>query len=136
MGFNKILDKIENKLEEYEENMDGEAPPWYGDKGHHTSSDTETKSSDQNQTRTSSGADGEFELVESEGEVQIMLELPGVPEDNIEIRADADTMYIDVEETDKTDERTYEYELPDDAEAGTIDASYENGLLEISISRS
>lgn len=130
MGFNKILDRIEDKLEKYEENMDGEAPPWYGEKGAEDDSDDDGTTS----TRTESGNET-FELVEQDNEVQILVELPGVPEDSIDIKANEEKMRIEVEGSRTVDDRTYEYEFSEEDDPSTVEATYENGLLEVDFER-
>lgn len=129
MGFNKILDRIEDKLEKYEENMDGEAPPWYGEE------EAEDDSNDDGTTTRTEGGNETFELVEQDDEVRILVELPGVPEDSIELRANEDRMYVDVEGTRTVEDRTYEYEFSEEDDPSTIEATYENGLLEVTFER-
>lgn len=128
MGFKKILDRIEDKIEEYEDEMDeDEVPPWYG-------------SGNDEQTDESSGDDmtsvGSFNLDEGDDEVTIRILLPGVPEDNIEVSLEeTGALRIDVEESETVGERNYEYNLPDNAVLDSIDADYDQGLLLITVSR-
>jgi HSP20 family molecular chaperone IbpA len=133
MGFDRILDKIENKLEEYEKEMDeDEIPPWVGSEER-----SEEVESDSNDTSGNMGDTfGAFDLEETASEVTINLALPGVPEDNIELTLESSDLQINVEDSENFDERTYEYELPEDAETSSIEADYVNGLLTITVQRS
>lgn len=133
MGFKKILDRIEDKLEEYEDEMDeDDIPPWYGKEK--SDSSTETEESDTSGTDVSSV--GSFNLDEGEDEVTIRIVLPGVPEDNIEVTlGETGVLRVDVDESQTVDERSYEYELPEDADPSSIQADYDQGLLVVTVSR-
>lgn len=128
MGLDKIIDRIEDKIEEYEENMDDDVPPWYG------KDEDSGESKVEEPTKTKSQGDS-FELQEGDNQITILVKLPGVPEDNIELKSDGDSLYIEIEETDNFDERKYEYELPEDADVQSISADYNNGLLEVTVDR-
>ena len=135
MGFKKILDRIEDKLEEYEEEMDEEdVPPWYGSGNSDEESSTETGGNGASSMNSSSV--GSFNLSEEEDEVTIRILLPGVPEDNIEVTLEeTGVLLIEVEESETVDERSYKYELPENADPSSIQADYEQGLLVITVSR-
>lgn len=134
MGFKKILDRIEDKLEKYEEEMDeDEVPPWYGSKGETDSATGEDSTGDESPDMTTVGS---FNLDEDDEEVTIRILLPGVPEDNIEVTLEEDgVLRIDVEESETVDERNYQYELPEDADPTSIQADYDQGLLVITVGR-
>lgn len=135
MGFKKILDRIEDKLEKYEEEMDeDEVPPWYGSESEEEEDSTEEDpTEDESPDMTTVGS---FNLDEDDEEVTIRILLPGVPEDNIEVTLEEDgVLLIDVEESETVDERNYQYELPEDADPTSIQADYDQGLLVITVGR-
>lgn len=128
--FDKIKDHLENKLEKIEEDMDeDEVPPWFGEKERTTDSSEGTE-----QDETS--VHGSFSLDESEDATVIELEVPGYPKDNLDVSLDGDSLLvITAEGTEDREERTYEYELPSDANPAGIDAEYNYGVLEVTVPR-
>lgn len=127
MDIQNYLDKLENKIAKYEEeNFDEEdIPPWIGNK-------TDTDSS------TSTDSDGldSFDLQEGEEEIIIRIGLPGVSEEEIEVTLDKDSDKILVSvDSSSLGNRDYEYQLPSDADTGTVNPNYESGLLVIRVER-
>jgi HSP20 family molecular chaperone IbpA len=140
MGFNRIFDKLEDKLKEYEQNMDEEEiPPWVGSKDKRKSdadSDNSGENTENDQSKNLNNSVGAFDLEETDSHIKINVALPGVPENNIELTREDSNLKINIEGSDRVEERTYEYQLPDDADKSSIEADYVNGLLTVTIQRS
>lgn len=129
--FDKIKNHVEDKLEEIEEDMDeDEIPPWFGEKKRTSESDESTDTHEETEDR------GSFSLEESEDATVIEIEVPGYPKDNLDVSLDGDSLLvITAEGTQNREERTYEYELPSDANVSEVDAQYEYGVLEVTVPR-
>lgn len=117
MAFD-IIDKIDDKLEELEENIDeDDVPPWYGEK--ETSKETETtekyrKNEDDNKTV-----------------IEIFLS-DSVTDDMISIDIEDDVLQIEIE-----DEDNFEYKLSNDENEDSISAKHYNdqSKLEITVNK-
>lgn len=74
------------------------------------------------------------DVLESDREIMVVAELPGVDKQNINISATERTLNISVD----TPERKYhkELELPDEVDPSSGKSSYKNGVLEITLRRS
>ena len=73
------------------------------------------------------------DVIESEDEICITIEMPGVEKKDINLDAKNDSLTIDV----NTEERKYHKSipLPNKIDPDTIVATYKNGVLDISIKR-
>lgn len=129
--FDKIKDHLEDKLEEIEKDMDeDEVPPWFGEKKR------TSKSGESAGTQEETEVGESFSLEESEDASVIEVEVPGYPKDNLDVSLDGDSLLvITAEATGNREEKTYEYELPSDANVSGVDAQYEYGVLEVTVPR-
>jgi HSP20 family protein len=73
------------------------------------------------------------DVLRTDGEVQVIIELPGVSKDDIKLRGTEDSLTVSVD----TLERKYykELELPLKVDPKTAESKYINGVLEIIIKR-
>jgi HSP20 family molecular chaperone IbpA len=127
--FDKIKNHLEDKLEEIEKDMDeDEVPPWFGEKKQTSESGEGTG------TQEETEVGGSFSLEESEDLSVVEVEVPGYPKDNLDVSVEGDSLLvITAEGTENREERTYEYELPSDANISEVDAQYEYGVLEVTV---
>lgn len=129
--FDKIKDHLEEKLEEIEKDMDeDEVPPWFGEKKRTSESGESAGTQEETEVGES------FSLEESEDASVIEVEVPGYPKDNLDVSLNSDSLLvITAEATGNREEKTYEYELPSDANVSGVDAQYEYGVLEVTVPR-
>jgi len=73
------------------------------------------------------------DVIEEEKQVRVIAELPGVNKEDIELRADDNTLTIKVD----TERRKYykEVELPAQVNPNSAKASYNNGVLEVTLAK-
>ncbi len=73
------------------------------------------------------------DVITSDQEIRVIVELPGVKKDEIKVSATENTVSIRTE----TPERKYskEVDLPEDIEPSTARSTYNNGMLEITFKR-
>lgn len=127
--FDKIKNHLEDKMKKIEQDMDeDEVPPWFGEKERTSNSGEGNKK--QEEVKDS------FSLEESEDASVIEIEIPGYPKDNLDVSLDGGSLLvITAEGTENREERTYEYEVPSDANASEVEAQYEYGILRVSVPR-
>lgn len=91
-----------------------------------------------------------IDISETEDQFQISAELPGMSKDNIDISLENGRLAISGERSFKNEEQNKKYhrvetkygsfersfQLPDNVDEESISATYENGLLNISIQKS
>lgn len=117
MGFD-IIDKIDNKLGELEENIDDdEVPPWFGEK--------ETSKDERESERYRKNEDDDKTVIE------IFLS-DSVTDDMISIDIENDVLQIEIEGEDN-----FEYKLSDNENKNSINAKhYDNqNKLEITVNK-
>ena len=70
-------------------------------------------------------------MVETDSEVKVLAELPGVEKDEIKLHLTQNTLTIDVD----SEERKYhkELELPAEADLKSAKSAYRNGVLEVTL---
>jgi HSP20 family protein len=73
------------------------------------------------------------DVMENDGRVNVIAELPGVQKEDIELNATNETLTISV----NTPERKYyeEVELPSGVDPKGADSTYKNGVLEVSLKK-
>lgn len=73
------------------------------------------------------------DILESEGEIRVVAELPGVEKQDIKLHATEKTLTISVD----TEERKYrkKLELPSKVDPSSAKSSYKNGVLEIALKK-
>jgi HSP20 family protein len=73
------------------------------------------------------------DVIMGKDEIAVTVELPGVAKEDIELNMEDDRLVIHVD----TPERKYhkEVELPPDVRSDTIEATYKNGVLDVTIKR-
>ena len=90
-----------------------------------------------------------LEVRENETEIQVSAELPGMDEKNIDLKLAGGRLIIRGEKKDEREEKTGEtylrerrfgsfervFTLPDDVDAGRIEARFDNGILKVSLPR-
>jgi HSP20 family protein len=73
------------------------------------------------------------DVVVTDGEVQVIVELPGVAKDDIKLRGTEHSLTVSVD----TSERSYykKLDLPSRVDSKTAKSKYNNGVLEVSIKK-
>ena len=74
-----------------------------------------------------------LDIVESDKEVRVGVELPGVEKDKIELRATQTKLFISAEGKGRKYQK--ELELPSRVDPKSAKASYENGILEVTFQK-
>jgi HSP20 family protein len=80
-----------------------------------------------------SGADVHFDVHETDDELRVVADLPGVEKDAIDLRCDGETLTIDAEGAGREYHERVSFPVPVDEHSA--DASYNNGVLEVSFDR-
>lgn len=80
------------------------------------------------------GRDVHMDIHESDAEVRVVADIPGVDKEEIELKCDGQTLHLDAE----GDGRTYSerLSLPSPVDEGSASATYNNGVLEVVFDRS
>lgn len=82
---------------------------------------------------TGFGEDAHVDVHETEDEVRVVADLPGVEQDHIDLRCDGEVLTITVENSRKhVQERIT---LPARVDEHSADASFNNGILEVTFER-
>jgi HSP20 family protein len=73
------------------------------------------------------------DVISTNGEIQVIVELPGVAKEDIKLHGTEDTITVSVE----TSKRKYykKLELPDKIDATTAKSKYINGVLEVTVKK-
>jgi HSP20 family protein len=73
------------------------------------------------------------DVISTNGEIQVIVELPGVAKEDIKLHGTEDTITVSVE----TPKRKYykKLELPDKIDATTAKSKYINGVLEVTVKK-
>ncbi len=73
------------------------------------------------------------DVIEEDKQIRVIAELPGVSKEDVELRADDKTLTIKVD----TEKRKYykEIELPAQVDPNSAKASYNNGVLEVTLTK-
>lgn len=91
-----------------------------------------------------------LDIEEKDAHYVITVEVPGVDQSNVEIQVDGRSLVISGEKTKETRDETATYHrversygsfrrvlsLPENADAGKIDATFDNGVLKIEVAKS
>lgn len=81
-------------------------------------------------SKTNQSRDIHVDIYEDEGTLRVVADLPGVSKDDIELTCDGERLTIDA--TGSQREYHERIDLPKSVEEHTAEASYNNGILEVS----
>lgn len=84
-------------------------------------------------TRGGGGSDVHLDIHETDESIRVVADIPGVEKEAIDLKCDGTTLYIDA----SGDGREYRerVDLPARVDEHSADASYNNGVLEVSFAR-
>lgn len=126
--FDDVFTMFGRFLEEMAENMDRMMGP-YG----HVSVDVDHQVGESEHGRRRRPADTHVDVQEAGDEIQVVADLPGATRDGIEITCDGRILSL----TATGDRREYDEQLrlPSRVDEQSATATYNNGILEITLSR-
>jgi HSP20 family protein len=73
------------------------------------------------------------DVIESEKEVYITVELPGIPKENIKVEMTKNSLILSVKHPDRGFKK--EVQLPSEVEKTPVEATYNNGVLSITLQK-
>jgi HSP20 family protein len=73
------------------------------------------------------------DIIESEKEIYITVELPGIAKENINVELTKDTLILSVKHTERGFNK--EIPLPIEVEKNSVEATYNNGVLSITLQK-
>ncbi|GAB3684068.1 Hsp20/alpha crystallin family protein [Salinarchaeum chitinilyticum] len=82
---------------------------------------------------TGFGADAHVDVHETEDEVRLIADLPGVERDDLSLRCDGEVLTLDVESEQRTMQE--HVTLPATVDEHSAEASFNNGVLEVTFER-
>ncbi|WP_248515336.1 Hsp20/alpha crystallin family protein [Salinarchaeum laminariae] len=82
---------------------------------------------------TGFGADAHVDVHETEEEVRVVADLPGVERDHLSLRCDGEMLTLDVESEQRALQE--HITLPTTVDEHSADASFNNGVLEVTFER-
>ena len=92
-----------------------------------------------NTSRRSRGIDAHYNVTKTDEGFQVSVAAPGVKKDDINVNIDSDTLTISYSQEDSTDTSfacssfSRSWRLPEGTDADNIAATYDNGILTLSV---